>query len=140
MRLLEKRRRRVIINITSLIDVLFLLLIFFMISTTFREQPGMSLVLPEAKHGGIEQVDQLVVEVTADRRVFVGEEEVPVDSLESVFRAWLPRLREKKLVLRADESVPHGLVVRIMDAAKGAGLESLVIATRVAEGKPVRGQ
>ena len=131
MRLLEKRRRRVIINITSLIDVLFLLLIFFMISTTFREQPGMSLVLPEAKYGGVEQIDQLVVEVTPDRRIFVGEAEVPPDSLEPRFRALLPRLREKKLVLRADESVPHGLVVRIMDAAKGAGLESIVIATRV---------
>lgn len=131
MRMLDKRRRRVIINITSLIDVLFLLLIFFMISTTFREQPGMSLELPEAKHGAVEQADQLVVEVTSDRRIYVGDEPVSPDSLEPRLRAYLPRLREKKLLLRADESVPHGLVVRIMDAAKGAGLESIVIATKI---------
>jgi len=131
VRFLSRRRRRVVINITSLIDVLFLLLIFFVISTTFREQPGMNLELPDAKHAGVERADQLVVEVTPDRRIFLGREELPPDSLESRLRAQVPSLAEKKLLLRADENVPHGLVVRIMDAAKGAGLETIVVATRI---------
>ena len=136
MKLLEKRRRRVAINITSLIDVLFLLLIFFMISTTFREQPGMNLILPAASHGKVQQIDQLVVNIGADKKIYVGERLVPPDSLEQAFRQVLPRLKEKKLVLRADESVPHGLVVQVMDAAKGAGLETVIIATRVKKKQP----
>ncbi|MDZ7374499.1 MAG: biopolymer transporter ExbD [candidate division KSB1 bacterium] len=137
MQLLSRRRRRVLINITSLIDVLFLLLIFFAISTTFREQPGLNLALPEAQHGGLEQLAQeLVVEVAPDRRIFLAGEEVPLDSLEARLQSILPSLAEKKLLLRADESVPHGLVVRAMDAAKAAGVETIVIATRLPEATP----
>ena len=59
----EKKRRKVIINITSLIDVLFLLLIFFMVSSTFVEQPGMKLELPESKSSSTEKIKELILEI-----------------------------------------------------------------------------
>ncbi len=126
----EKKRRKVIINITSLIDVMFLLLIFFMVSSTFIEQPGMKLELPESKSATIEQIKELVLEITADQGMVLNQAPVTLEDLESKIKELFPNLAEKSLVLKADRSVPHGTVVKVMDIAKLSGIEKLVIATR----------
>jgi biopolymer transport protein ExbD len=127
----EKKRRKVIINITSLIDVLFLLLIFFMVSSTFVEQPGMKLELPESKSSSTEKIKELILEINADLSMVLNQEPVTMEELEQKFKALLPSLEEKSLVLKADKNVPHGTVVKVMDLAKLSGLEKLIIATQV---------
>lgn len=127
----EKKRRKVIINITSLIDVLFLLLIFFMVSSTFVEQPGMKLELPESKSSTTEKIKELILEINADQSMVLNQESVTLENLEQKFKQLLPSLEEKALVLKADKSVPHGTVVKVMDLAKLSGLEKLIIATQV---------
>lgn len=126
----EKKRRKVIINITSLIDVMFLLLIFFMVSSTFIEQPGMKLELPESKSATVEQIKELVLEITAEQQMLLNQDPVSIENLESRIKQLLPNLAEKSLVLKADRVVPHGMVVKVMDIAKLSGIEKLVIATR----------
>jgi len=133
MQFLEKKRRKVIINITSLIDVLFLLLIFFMVSSTFVEQPGMKLELPETKSATTEKIKELILEINADESMILNQEAIKLENLEEKFKQLLPSLEEKSLVLKADKNVPHGTVVKVMDIAKLSGLEKLVIATRVAQ-------
>ena len=127
----EKKKRKVIINITSLIDVLFLLLIFFMISSTFVEQPGMKLELPESKTSTTEKIKELILEINTDQSMILNQEPVTLEDLEQKFKELLPSLEEKSLVLKADKSVPHGVVVKVMDQAKLSGLEKLIIATQV---------
>jgi len=133
MQFLEKKRRKVIINITSLIDVLFLLLIFFMVSSTFVEQPGMKLELPETKSATTEKIKELILEINSDESMILNQEAIKLENLEEKFKQLLPSLEEKSLVLKADKNVPHGTVVKVMDIAKLSGLEKLVIATRVAQ-------
>ncbi len=130
MQLLEKKRRKVFINITSLIDVLFLLLIFFMVSSTFIEQPGMKLELPESESSTIEKIKELVLEIRQDGSIFLNESPVILDSLEKNFKKLLPALESPSLILKADKTVPHGTVVKVMDKAKISGLEKLIIATK----------
>ena len=134
MQLHEKKRRKVLINITSLIDVLFLLLIFFMVSSTFIEQPGMKLELPESKSALIEKIKDLILQINADGTMVLNDENVRLENLEELFKQMLPKLEEKSLVLKADKSVPHGTVVKVMDLAKLSGLEKLIIATQVEGG------
>lgn len=134
MQLHEKKHRKVIINITSLIDVLFLLLIFLMISSTFVEQPGMKLELPEAKSALTEKIKDLVLQIDADGTLRLNDAIVEIETLEQAFKEMLPKLEEKSLVLKADKSVPHGTVVKVMDLAKLSGLEKLIIATQVEPG------
>jgi len=134
MQLHEKKRRKVLINITSLIDVLFLLLIFFMVSSTFIEQPGMKLELPESKSALIEKIKDLVLQINADGTMVLNDENVRLENLEELFKQMLPKLEEKSLVLKADKSVPHGTVVKVMDLAKLSGLEKLIIATQIEGG------
>ena len=130
MQLFVKKRRRVIINITSLIDVLFLLLIFFIMSSTFIEQPGMKLELPEAESATSEKMKELILEMKEDGRITLNQEPASLEKLEELFKQAIPSLEEKTLVIKADTHVPHGDVVKAMDVAKLSGLEKLVIATR----------
>ncbi|UCE19856.1 MAG: biopolymer transporter ExbD [Gemmatimonadota bacterium] len=131
MQFVEKKRRRVIINITSLIDVLFLLLIFFIMSSTFTEQPGMKLELPESQSATSEKMKELILEMKGDGRITLNQEPANLENLEELFKRAVPSLEEKTLVIKADKHVPHGDVVAVMDMAKLSGLEKLVIATKV---------
>ena len=130
MQILEKPKRKVQINITSLIDVLFILLIFFMVTSTFLEQPGMKLELPKAKSANVEKVENLVIYIDEDRQLFLNDKPVAIDRMLEQLKDLIAENEEPTLVLRADRSVPHGLVVTAMDLAKQAGIKRLVVATQ----------
>ena len=129
----EKRKRRVIINITSLIDVLFLLLIFFMVTSTFLEQPGMKLELPSAKSAEVSQVENLVLYIGPGGEILFNDRAVTLDDLPGAIEEAVPQAAEKTLVLKADKTVQHGTVVSVMDIAKRAGLTKLVVGTTMEE-------
>lgn len=131
MQFKEQKRRRTAINITSLIDVLFILLIFFMVSSSFIEQPGMKLELPTIQSKEVERVENLVMHISQDGAIFLGDKEVTLDNLGSEIEAMIPNINEKTLVLKADKQTEHGLIVSIMDIAKRSGLSKIVIGTRV---------
>ena len=135
MKFLQKKSRKVIINITYLIDVLFLLLILFMVSSTFIEQPGMKLELPESQSKATEKLKNLVLEITADEQLFLNGKQVSDDVLPDKLTELLPTLKEPTVILKADKMVPHGTVVRAMDIAKLAGFKKIVVATKVAQSR-----
>ena len=128
-----KKKRRVTINITSLIDVLFLLLIFFMVTSSFLEQPGMKLELPSALSAEVARIEKLVLYIGPEEEIVFNDRVVALDSLEHVMAEAIPRAEERTLVLKADRTVQHGTVVAVMDIAKRVGLEKLVVGTRIAE-------
>jgi len=131
MKISDKPKRKVQINITSLIDVLFILLIFFLVTSTFLEQPGMKLELPKAKSANVEKVENMVVYIDADHQIFLNDKPVAIDRLEEQLKELITENEDPTLVLRADKSVPHGLVVTAMDLAKQVGFKRLVVATEV---------
>lgn len=130
MRLQERPRRRTAINITSLIDVIFMLLLFFMISSTFLEQPGIKLELPAAKAEAVGEPQEYVLTVDRQGALFLNRRPLDLDSLEGAIREALPRMQDAALVLKADQAVSHGLVVRVMDLAKRGGVKKLIIGTK----------
>jgi len=130
MRFLDKKQRKVVINITSLIDVVLLLLIFFMLTTSFVEQPGMKLDLPETQTSSGEKPEGLEIVVQADGVINLNGETVLLEDLSARLEGLLEQSTDKSLLLRADKEVPHGTVVEIMDIAKLKGLEKLIIGTK----------
>ena len=132
--MLFRKRRRITpqVNITSLIDVVLLLLIFFMISTTFVTQPGIPINLPKAasKVNNVAQESNTVV-ITADNTIFMNRQKI--QDIEEL-RSRLLKLHEEQagdlIVVKADESVAHGVVVGVMDIAKTSGFTRIAIATR----------
>jgi biopolymer transport protein ExbD len=125
------------VNLTPLIDVVFLLLIFFMVSTTFDRHAKLKVSLPEASTKATQQQnDPLVLSIDAKGNYFLNEHQVVNQQLGTLKQAILKTLSEKNvnikdvsLVLRADANTPHQSVVRAMDAASQLGLTRLSIAT-----------
>lgn len=129
MEMRRARKRSLIINLTSLIDVLFLLLIFFMVSTTFVSQPAISLQLPTAQHAEASRQTPVVVHVDENGAVYVNDEPVEMALLEQALIHRLADQVEKAVVLKADSRVSHGVVIHVLDLIKGAGVKKLVVAT-----------
>jgi biopolymer transport protein ExbD len=129
MELRRARKRSVIINLTSLIDVLFLLLIFFMVSTTFVSQPAISLELPTAQNSEAERQTPIVVHVDQNGGVYINDEPIELALFEQALVNRLADQLEKAVVLRADSRVSHGVVIHVLDLIKGAGVKKLVVAT-----------
>lgn len=126
-----KKKRKVLINITPLIDVLFLLLIFFMISSTFLEQPGIKLELPFADSAAVVEQKDYILFVDKDGKLFMNNKMIPMEELESKIKSALPEMKDKSLVLKADQKVSHGIVVQVMDTAKRSGVKKLIIGTKM---------
>lgn len=133
MRLLTKKTRTVVISITSLIDVVLLLLIFFMLTTSFVEQPGMKLDLPETESTTGESTDELTVTISSQGEIYLGKELIELESLKAELLKFKEENNTSSLVIKADKTTPHGTVVKVMDIAKISGLEKLIIASEKAK-------
>lgn len=130
----ERSDERVDINLTPLIDVVFLLLIFFMVSTTFDRHAKLKVELPEASAKKEQQQTEepLVLSIDAKGNYFINDRQVVNTTLETLKTALQKSIADRKdvaLVLRADAKTPHQSVVRAMDAASQLGLTRLSIAT-----------
>ncbi|MBN1881766.1 MAG: biopolymer transporter ExbD [Deltaproteobacteria bacterium] len=119
-----------VVNLTSLIDVVLLLLIFFMISTTFILSPGLKVDLPESSAEDITQEEKdIIVVVTVDDEIFIGEDRMDGESLMKRLREFKDENPDSNLIIQADEGASHGAVVVVMDSAKRTGFSMLSIAT-----------
>ncbi len=121
------------VNLTPLIDVVFLLLIFFMVTTTFDRHAKLKVSLPESSEKATQQQsDPLVLSIDAKGNYFINGRQVVNQSLDTLKQALQKVIGENTdmaLVLRADANTPHKAVVRAMDAASQLGLTKLSIAT-----------
>ena len=122
------------INLTPLIDVVFLLLIFFMVSTTFNRESEIVLELPEAA-GELSDTEREVIDITIDAqgRYYVNQNELVNTQAETLKRALKDAAGERKdppLVISADGRTPHQAVITAMDAARQLGFLHLTFATR----------
>jgi len=133
MNLFPRRREEPEVNLTSMIDVVFLLLIFFMVSTSFIREASLSLQLPAATSDPApEQGVPVEVVVGADGRYFFGNEELVNTTLAALRAALLTAAdsdTERTIVIRADARAPHQAVVTVMDAAGRAGFSRVSIIT-----------
>jgi biopolymer transport protein ExbD len=128
-----KRYIKPVINIASLVDVLFLLLIFFMVTSAFVEQPNIKLELPATRHSEVSKIDRVVLTLARDGQLFLQDKPVDKKNLEKELRRVILDTGDEVLVLKADKMVPYGDVVDVMDDAKGAGFKKVVAPTIMAE-------
>jgi len=120
----------VTINIAPLVDVVFLLVIFFAVSTTFLETAGLELTLPGSSSTAKATPQQVSVSLDEGGALYLDGEEIEREALATELRSRLDGLDEKVVVLRADTKTPHGEVVRLMDLAREAGATNLTVSAR----------
>lgn len=125
------------LNITPLIDVVFLLLIFFMVSTTFERKSEISITLPEAAEEKTEaQVDAVTVAIDADGRVYVDDRPLVNSRLPTIRDALgetAADMDDPMIIINADAEATHQAVVRVMDAARQLSLSRITFTTRLYE-------
>jgi len=126
----RKKKGAAIINVTSLIDVVLLLLIFFMLTTSFVQQPGIKLDLPETQSAKTADDSENTVYINADGKIMLNDEEISFLDLNLRLAALIDTsLAENAIVLKADKTIDYGEVVKIMELAQVAGFQKLIIAT-----------
>ncbi|MFC4727560.1 ExbD/TolR family protein [Coralloluteibacterium thermophilus] len=122
------------LNLVPLIDVILVLIIFFVITTTFTSRSALQVQLPEASlSDDSAQREALVLMIDADGRIFVGDQEVLRRDAEAVKAAIVAVAgddRERPVTLRADGRTPHQAVVMAMDALGQLGFARLSVATQ----------
>lgn len=118
------------INITPMMDVVFILLIFFIVTASFVKESGIEVNRPEASTAEIKEQGNIMVAITADGQIWIDKRQVDVRAV----RANIERLHAENpqgsVVIQADESSKNGLLVQVMDASREAGVYNVSIAAQ----------
>jgi biopolymer transport protein ExbD len=123
----RKKKQTPTVIIIALIDVLIVLLIFMMVTTTVKNQPAVRLALPEARQAAEGAAgDNLIVTIEPEApHLYIGALPVTFDRLQAELAAAVAKNPKLSVTLNADTQVPWGQIVRIMDASKAAGIQSV---------------
>lgn len=123
------------INVTPMVDVMLVLLVIFMVSAPMMTT-GIDVDLPNTRAPRMDIEEQkLLLTIDKDRKVFLGETEVPYDRLETALTTNERLQREREIYLRADESVPYGFVAKVMALIRRGGIEKLGLVTDPLQGE-----
>lgn len=125
-----KRDTNIIINITPLIDIVFILLIFFAVTTSFVTPTSIKMDLPKAKGEAVEDKKNIRVAVDSTGALFIDGESIKDDELESRLKTLKDIHPEATVIIEADEKAMHGKVVFVIDKAKSADYAKFAIATK----------
>lgn len=132
MRFKKKKEEGPEISIAPLIDILFLLLIFFMVTSHFDISSGVRIDLPKVTKRIMGEEDENRVTLIIDKsaQLYLEGEKIEQEELRGLLEEKVKEEGLLNLVLHADKDVSHGTVVGIMDLAKSAGISSIIIAAR----------
>ncbi len=133
MKLTSDQQEDLDINITPLIDVVFLLLIFFMVSTTFQKESRLSIELPQASaQQQVQDQGSITISISREGDYAIAGKKL-ANNEKSTLHAVLSKIaqqnKDRKLILRADSQTPYQAVVNVMDITRRIGLNKLSIAT-----------
>jgi len=125
----DYRRVKAQAGLTAMIDIIFLLLIFFVLSSSFVLQPAIQIKLPKTLTSQLPVRKEIVVIIARDNRVFINNKLTKYTDIFAQFQKESRIQPNGTVVIRADRDVSHGFVVKVMDVVKQAGFPNLAIAT-----------
>ncbi len=122
------KRRRPRIELVPMIDVMFFMLVFFMLFATFKgAQTGVAVELPKTLHVGKAQQNTVVISINQGSQLFYGKEAVAVGQLKERIRRELQNDPDTQVVIRPDATVAYAKVVQVMDVLAGVGVKKPVL-------------
>ncbi len=129
MKFYTRKRRSPVVNIIPLIDILVILLIFFVTTSTFKKrQPQLEINLPEAKTASVAaaaSTEPLVLRVKSAEELTLDDRPVTTQSLAEALKAARAQQPDRPVAMQADRAAPFGVVVQVLDALKQAGIKNI---------------
>ncbi|TES91774.1 MAG: biopolymer transporter ExbD [Candidatus Cloacimonadota bacterium] len=129
MKIETRYKRMTSLNPISIADIVLLLLIFFLLTSTFVIQQGIRVKLPKAFSEESATPDRITITMTEEGQLFLGDELVGLDNLEVLLKKGIEEMGNPLIVIRADRSIIIEKAIRVMDIVREAGGEKLLIAT-----------
>jgi biopolymer transport protein ExbD len=121
----RKRYNHVYMNVAPLVDVVFLLLLFFMLASHLVQEPSISLTLPESETAEIKELKGLEIVIKRDGETFLNGEPVSLEQLGGL----LEGRRDESLTIKADRDLRLGLMIKVVDQVRKAGINEFSIVT-----------
>jgi biopolymer transport protein ExbD len=126
------RRRKVQdeaqIDMTSMLDVVFIMLIFFIVTSSFVKESGIEVDRPQAAHAVSQKKASIFIAVTANNEIYIDKRVVDRERVQAALAYRLTEQPNASLVIQADKFAFNGTVLAVMDAAKGAGIDHIALA------------
>lgn len=140
MQFYTRKRRNLFVNVVSLIDILAILLIFFIVTTTFRKkQPQLQINLPESKAAETAPAattEPVVLRVKNGEEISLDDKPIALDKLTAAIQSAREANPKRGIAMQADREAPFGVVVKVLDALKQAGIQDVPAFTQPEPGKP----
>ena len=125
----KKPRYQIQAPLTSLIDIVFMLLIYFLLTTNYMVDEGIKIKLPRAKASAPQIQQEITIYVDRDGRAFLFNKQIPEDMLFKKLKEMIGGQHDRLVVIKADRTVVLNKAVKVMDLAKAAGAARLCLAT-----------
>ena len=129
LRARKKGRYQIQAPLTSLIDIVFMLLIYFLLTTNFMVDEGIKIKLPQAKASAPQTQEEITVYVDKEGRAYLMNREIPLSTLFTELKKRIGDDEDRLVVIKSDRAVILNKVVKVMDIAKAAGAGRLCLAT-----------
>lgn len=120
MELIRTRKSRLSMDLAPLIDVVFQLLVFFMLTSSFAN-PAMKLVLPQASAAGQMEQENIVISIDRDGQIFLNDRKMALESLRPELQKLLAAREDQSVHVKGDQQMPYKFFIQVMDLAKQAG-------------------
>ncbi|MDV7103796.1 biopolymer transporter ExbD [Vibrio sp. TH_r3] len=117
------------IDMTSMLDIVFIMLIFFIVTSSFVNESGVEVNRPQATNSVSKKEASIFVAITENNDIYIDKRLVDKERVQATLEQLLTETNSPSLVVQADELAFNGTVVSVLDAAKGAGIVNIALAT-----------
>lgn len=117
------------INLTPMLDVVFIMLIFFIVTATFIKEPGTDILRPEALTAEVKPTVSVLVGINAANEIWIDKKRVDVRSVRAILERLIAENPKGGLVVQADAGAKNELLMEVLNAARGAGIQQVAVAT-----------
>jgi biopolymer transport protein ExbD len=127
----KSRRQALELNIAPLIDMVFILLIFFLVTTSFIKETGVEVSRPAASTAVSKEKANILIGITKDNRIYMDKREIDIRAVRANVERALAENPDGGVVIVADKESSTGITIKVMDGCKLAGAKNLAIAATV---------
>lgn len=131
MKIRRRLKRTAVADMTPMIDIIFQLVIFFMISSVFNTAPGIDIALPQGESVQTLEITPITITITSSEEIFLNKNSVPLDNLKDALKKFKESVDDKtdQVVLKGDQDISYGTFVEVMGILRSTGFDQINMIT-----------